>query len=184
MRPTPTDQHLSQRGYRHRVLSLKDEPMRCVASPPVAVFQLSDQFDSRHRREAGRGGVVETFGSDSVNAPAVAPAGQVQMRGNIKGDVYGFEKFSRHVQNIERAVGRIEKVDRPKPVVAGAGEFRIPLGPARREGHAVGFERSPMDEVVLGATGKNVAVETLRVGVSTVNRSSRDAVKNAVAGAG
>ena len=41
-----------------------------------------------------------------------------------------------------------------------------------------------MDEVVLGATGKNVAVETLRVGVSTVNRSSRDAVKNAVAGAG
>ena len=41
-----------------------------------------------------------------------------------------------------------------------------------------------MDEVVLGATGKHVAIETLRVGVSTVNSGSRDAVEYVVAGAG
>ncbi len=82
---------------------------------------------------------------------------------HIQGNVDRFDDLTAHIQNVERAVRSIEQVHRPEPVVRRPDEFGFLVDPLSAESRPVGLEPHPVDQVVLGITDEDVAVERFRV---------------------
>jgi hypothetical protein len=59
------------------------------------------------------------------------------------------DHFTRHVENIQRAIGRMDAINGSKPGVARLHQLGVLVGPARVEANAVGHDLAPMDEIVL-----------------------------------
>ena len=164
-------QEFSQRLDGRAVHSLEEQSMGRVAPPSVGTFQFPHEFGGRGIAQPGRWWWLESPRREPVDSPPVASAFQVDQRLDVVGDRPGMlDRLAVHVQHVQRAVGRIDVVDRAEPVIGRSDEVRALVGPPGNEGDSVGGERLPMHEVAGHFAHKHVAAKLVRIGVAPVHR--------------
>ena len=124
-----------QRPDRGAVLALVDEPRGRITMPAVVVVQRVDQLRGLQIAEKAAHRLLEAIGHNAVNSPLRTSAGQIDMFLDDRRQAVGmFNYLARHIQYVQRSVGRVGHLHRAKPDVAGGDELalrsaRSPLRP-------------------------------------------------------
>jgi hypothetical protein len=99
-------------------------------------------------------------------------------------DVDALRVLARHVEDVERAVGRVDEIDRSKPEVGRADELRVGVGALAPERHALWHEDAAMDEVAHAVADEDVSIVLLRIGPAAIERHTRAGIDDIVAHTG
>ena len=148
------------------------------------MIQGGDQLRRGRVAQSRLRGHLEIRRREPIDAPLVATVGQVQMRDDVVGDVDGLDHFARHVEHEQRAIRRVDTVNRPEPDVSRADEFSVRVGPLGAKRGALGNQFAAMDQIILRAAHEQVAHILAGVGVSAIDGQARGGIDDVVAQAG
>ena len=99
-----------------------------------------------------------SLGDEVVEPAAVLAAGQVEVLLDRLGDRERvLDRLAVHVEDQQRAVGRVGEVDRPEPVVGRGQELDLRVGPRREVTRAVDRQDLAVDEVAADVADEGVA---------------------------
>ena len=106
-----------ERRHEWSILTLVDQAAGRVPPPAMRTFEGGDQLGALRPAQARRRRRAETVRRDSIDAPIVASAGEIQVPGHIERNVDGLQHFAAHVQTVQCPIGCIDEVHGPEPEI-------------------------------------------------------------------
>src|SRR5688572_11729093 len=102
-------------------------------------------------------------------AAVEAPFG-IRRRVNIVGNAPGMlDVFAIHIDNVEGAVWRVDKIGRAKPIVRGSDHLRSFIHAVCVERRSVGRELEAIEEIACDFANKNVSSICFWIGSSAIH---------------
>ena len=157
-RGRPIGGEFPQGGEHVRIASFDQKALGGLAPPRRRVGQQRDKVHGRHAAQP-RNPAAKTGGGDEVvQPPFVLAAGQIEVFLDRFGDRQRMlDRLAVHVEDQERAVGRVGEVDGTEPVVGRREELDLLVGASRQELSAVLGNDLAMDEVAANIADEGVA---------------------------
>src|SRR5438876_961001 len=104
----------------------------------MRAFEVGDELDGCSGGKFWRLWRCEGGRREAIKSAAVVAAGEIELSLDVVGDRPGMlDRLAIHVEHGQRAVGGVDEVDGPEPIVARADKLGVFVGPAAFERHAV-----------------------------------------------
>ena len=170
--------------HRSAVLPLVQQPGRCVAIPAMGAPQVGHQLDGGGLAQPWRGRGLESCGRNPIDPPPISTTGEIQMPGDVEGNMNRLQHFPTHVEAVQVAIGTVEQVHGAEPDVGRTEEFGLLLHSLRSEGRPLGHQCPVMDQVVLAIAHEDCSVKLGGPAAAAVHLHSGSRVDHVVAGPG